>query len=280
MDVSISLVNRLIKEGKYKEAEYESQMLSPVMALIYQSRIAELTGYFDQALKLGTKAFGLAKSSEERLAAAICQAYAYWRLFDFSSGHIILDEVRPELEETTLELNPWRGTYYNIRGLLYWKEDALEEALKNFETALVIREDIGDNSPIAYTLNNLGNTYLKFKDFEKAESYYSQSRDRRELLQHKPAMAASANSFGRLYDAQGNYLAARKQHELCLSLWKEVGNTQFIAKAYRFLAINAANQGLMDDFSEYIHRSTTLFQEIGNSTDVQTNGSLSQKYMT
>jgi len=266
----------LIAQGRYEEALDQAKLLGDHWNLIYQSRVEELTGHFEQALVTAQRSEKTATSDEDHIATAVAKAYACWRLFKFDIGHSVLDTVEP-LVSKTVSSNPWSATFYNIRGLLFWKAGQLDSALTDFEYSLNLRRKMNLTSAIGYSLNNLGNTYLKMNDLPHAEQYYTESLRIREKLGHHPALAASQNSFGRLEDQRGNHDQAFEHHHRCLEIWQEVGNTQFIAKAYRFLAINAYYRKSKDRDS-YLNQSDQLFTKLENTTDLATNERIKQNW--
>jgi tetratricopeptide (TPR) repeat protein len=266
----------LVNMGEYHEAINLLEAIIEPDAIILSnlSRINELLGYFEKALELARQALEIAGDDLSRYISVIAYAYSQWRLFNFEEALSKLSQINK------LSTSPeWKGSYYNIRGLIYWKEGDLELAEREFRLGLTLRRQSGDWNKISYSLNNLGNTYLKLSDYNQADSYFTEALKIRKELGHKPAIAASYNSFGRLNDALRNYNIAKDFHINSLDLWKQVGNDQFIAKSYRYLGINAALSKNQHQALEYFTLSDNLFSQIPNITDLRVNSNLKQQYL-
>ena len=64
---------------------------------------------------------------------------------------------------------------YNSIGVLYWLKGEYQEALKNLQQALRIREEIEDEQGLPMTLTNLGNVYNALGRFEESISSHEKA---------------------------------------------------------------------------------------------------------
>ncbi|MDH5401218.1 MAG: isochorismate synthase [Candidatus Heimdallarchaeota archaeon] len=277
-------IESMIGHGLYQQALdliNENYNTQSVEGLIYSSKIKELTGYFVESLDFAEIAYQQSMKENKPILVAksiVVLSYAMWRL---NRGDEILPVLNEEIEKYDVgdesQYNTVLGSLWNIHGLIHWKEKRLSVALKSFENAHNIRLRSDDKIALSYTLNNIGNTYLAMNMLEMAEDMFTQSMRIRTELQCIPGIAASHNSFGRLYTAYNDHIKANKEYQLSYELWKSIGNIQFIAKSLRYLALNY-KQLDQSKLQIYVSTSNSLFQSIGNTIDLALNNSLFGEY--
>lgn len=257
------LIQLLLQDGDLHYYGKTNAVEKSIYFEVIQSRIFELNGQFDRALMLATQAQEVLEG-EDLAFAHISAAYANWRLNRYENGFLSCKIARELLGSNNDYLI---SNLLNIEGLLYWKQgNHLEKALQCFNHAAELRLDGNWKSAYGYSLNNLGNTYLKLGRYDECLKYYSKAFDLRNSLGSIPAIAASHNSLGRYHDAIGQFDQAKTYHRQCLKLWQKVGNIQFIAKAHRFLGINLKLQG-KTGYSKELINAIELFRSIGNEID-------------
>lgn len=263
---------------------------------MYLSRIHELLGDFEKAHELAISALTAMEKKEEEntvevLYGLIAAAYACWRLNEEHEGQFYVGRAEKILrryynidnpdyvtlvsdaDDRLKEILSMDASLKNIQGLIVWKSSIncinMELAKDLFLDAYEIREMLGERLAASYSLNNLGNTYMKLMEFEPAIKYFQQSLDIRKSLDNRPGIAASMNSLGRYYDGIGDFEQAKGYHEKCAVMWKEIGNPQFEAKAVRFLGINARYRKDMEQAKIYFDQALQIFNELGNKTDIK-----------
>lgn len=256
----------LIHLGEYSRSLVDLD--EPWKSLIH-SRIFELNGRFEEALSTAHEIVDC--EVIEMAFSKIAMAYANWRLNNKSESIIntnhasdLLESGKGRFSEFLISVNK------NICGLIYWKEGLeLKYALNLLEESLVIREKLGFKIDESYTINNIGNTYLKMGDLEKGAEYFKKAFKIRKKLGYPPSLAASENSFGRYYDAKKNYEKALVHHQKSLNIWKLVNNKQFIGKSLRFIGTTQIMMGDKEKGLERYSMALDTFEKIKNSTDVR-----------
>jgi len=87
----------------------------------------------------------------------------------------------------------------------------LERALKNFEQALLIYQEIGDKAGIGKTLQDIGDVYSYRKDYEQALDYYQRALPIQQEIGDDDGEQFTLKSIGSIYYTQGLQLAAQYQ---------------------------------------------------------------------
>jgi tetratricopeptide (TPR) repeat protein len=94
----------------------------------------------------------------------------------------------------------------NIKGLLYFDQSYFQDAIQFFEQAIRSTNPTDDTS----ALNNIGRTYNKMKNFDKAEKYYLES------------LAKNPNNTTTLHNLAQQYREDLGNYELALSCYKKI----------------------------------------------------------
>lgn len=273
--MTLKEVEDFISHGLYDKAiEIIESDPKNIRYAVCLSRIKELNGHFDEAISIARKALNQAIMSFDNVAtihAISAHAYGLWRVFNFEGGINYIDQASDyfNVNDESKEYKAVIGTLHNIRGLILWKNNSLDDALTEFLTALNYRKEVEDMSPISYTLNNMGNAYLTMGHLDFSQKYFEEARNIREELGTKPGIAASYNSFGRLHDMKKEYDTALQYHTKSLELWEEIGNHQFIAKSYRFIGTHYLSMRNVDKANENLNLALDLFQTIQNNIDYE-----------
>ena len=93
-----------------------------------------------------------------------------------------------------------------------------KEALVNFQEALQIRRDIGDNRGLGDTLIDLGNFYDDRGDHDQALQMYKESLQIERDIGNERLQAACLNNIAGVYFAKGQYEDARTYYLQALQL--------------------------------------------------------------
>jgi tetratricopeptide (TPR) repeat protein len=280
--VTKSIIENLIANGHYAKAMSIIDSNVTPTSIILKSRIYELTGHFEKAISTAEEIYYKLlefNNPNHTLEAISALCYGLWRIFDFSKARQFIANGNKMLENGSNDQINFsaQGTFNNIQGLILWKQNHLKSALQKFRASLEFREKSSEPSPISYSLNNIGNTYLLMDDMPKAKFYYNKSLELRKINSFKPGIASSHNSLARYSEKINDYDQALNYHNLSLKLWKEIGNTQFIAKSYRFLGRYYSKINEKDLAQQNYQNAVKLFQSLPNKTDLNITTNLLSK---
>lgn len=93
------------------------------------------------------------------------------------------------------------------------KVKILKKALENYFLSLKIKEELGNNSGIASSYNNIGNIYFKLKNYKDADVYLIKARDLSQKIGYKDCLKDTYLGLTSLDSAVGNYKGAYENHK-------------------------------------------------------------------
>jgi tetratricopeptide (TPR) repeat protein len=120
--------------------------------------------------------------------------------------------------------------------LLLAKQRQFKQAILIYEDILQYDRELGDDTDVAMTLNNLANLYSETNRYEPAEKHYLEALELyRKLVQANPKaylfyVAGILNNLASLYSDTKRYELADKHHLEALELYRKL--TQANPKAY------------------------------------------------
>lgn len=94
------------------------------------------------------------------------------------------------------------------------KVKILNKALENYFLSLKIKEELGNNSGIASSYNNIGNIYFKLKNYREADVYLIKARNLSQKIGYKDCLKDTYLGLTSLDSAMGNYKGAYDNHKL------------------------------------------------------------------
>jgi superkiller protein 3 len=137
---------------------------------------------------------------------------------------------------------PINATTYFTAGLLLEKEGNLAAAADKFNQALELKPDH------LAACNHLGQIYLKFQQYDKAESLYQKT------LKHQPKNTALLNNLAFVYLTQHRYAEAEAELNQALKLDPD------FKRAHVNLGLALAKQGKYDEALTHFRRGCPEFE--------------------
>jgi class 3 adenylate cyclase len=119
-----------------------------------------------------------------------------------------------------------------VKGVIFMELGAYPDALKHFNIALAIAEEINDREGMAMSLNNIGNIYSVQGDYSGALQHYKRALAIDEELGVEQGIATELGNIGNTYLQQGNTFKALEYYERSLKLNKEIGDKYGLAGTY------------------------------------------------
>jgi PAS domain S-box-containing protein len=143
---------------------------------------------------------------------------------------------------------------YNNIGNVFNKQGEFPKALEFYNKSLKVSQEIGDKKIVALSLSTLGDLYknqgqsffetnAKNESYAKSKEYYESSLNIYNEFEDKEGIARILNNLSFLLEKQVEKELnpdsiriqnenIKKQHEICLSIWKEIGNKQGVANSF------------------------------------------------
>lgn len=142
------------------------------------------------------------------------------------------------------------------------------QAIKDFNSALIIYEDIKDLKGQTIAFNALGRAYSFLGSFKVAEEYYKKSIIIKKRLNDKFQIGVGYLNLGEIYEKKENLSDALEYCLKSLNIFKEVNDTTFISKSLNNIANVYYRLELFDKSLEYYHKSLEIMKKQNNIIDL------------
>lgn len=126
--------------------------------------------------------------------------------------------------------------YFRI-GLYYGQQSYYTEALKNFQAALKIDQEIDNRERIAGDYVIIGFVNIHWGNFPESLKYFLTALKIYEDIGCKLGIADAYNKIGIVNRMQGNYVDALKNHLSSLKLMEEIGDKGGIGNSYNLIGM-------------------------------------------
>jgi len=114
--------------------------------------------------------------------------------------------------------------YGNI-GQIFYKKSEYISALKYYDKALMINEELGDKDGKARTYIRKGNVYTAKVDYYKAEELFEKALSINKEIGNKYGISSTLGNLGLLYYSQADYPKALEYYLKSLKINREIENT-------------------------------------------------------
>ena len=115
---------------------------------------------------------------------------------------------------------------YNNIGLVHYEQSNFEKAIKYHKNALTTFEKLGNKLGIANSYNNLGLDYVEINDNENAEKYYNLALDIYEETESKYELANVYSNIGDIYFEQNKIRKAKYYYEKALKIKQDINDKE------------------------------------------------------
>ncbi len=139
----------------------------------------------------------------------------------------------------------------NNIGFLAMYQGDMKNALKNYQSSLLIHQEIDNYNGIAVSLNNIGAVFENQGDIIQALNYYDRSLKIKEKLKNDQGIANSLNNIGLIYSNLGDYINALKAFKRSLKIEQKLKNDNGIGTSY--------------------HNIGLVYSKLGNSKEAEIN---------
>lgn len=120
---------------------------------------------------------------------------------------------------------------YNNVGVAYQSQNEFNKALQYFEKAKTIQKELKDSN-VGITLTNIGNCYLKLKNYPEALTAFKKAEN--EVKSNPRALGEWHNSIGLYYNEKNNNEAALKHWDKAIVAFNSINDKFGIADTYLF----------------------------------------------
>ena len=166
----------------------------------------------------------------------------------------LLETIRDKEEKANI-LTELGGIFYHL--------GEINKALKYYEKALKLDEELGRKEGMAADLGNMGNVYRINGELDNALEYHGKALKLDEELGRKEGMAADLGNMGNVYRIKGELDNALEYYGKALKLDEELGRKEGIAANLGNIGIVYEIKGELDNALEYHEKSLKLDEELG-----------------
>ena len=158
-----------------------------------------------------------------------------------------------------------------LLGIVAWRRDNYPTALKFFNKALDLAEEINDKELIAKAINGIGTVNASISDYPKALDYFTKALNIYEELANKNGIANNLGNIGNVYENLSDYPKALEYLAKALTIYEELGSKYGIAK--NLLNIGTVYQNISEypKALEYYAKALVINEELNNKNGVASN---------
>ncbi|HBE60525.1 MAG TPA: Fis family transcriptional regulator [Cyanobacteria bacterium UBA11149] len=152
----------------------------------------------------------------------------------------------------------------NEEGIEQYNTSQFGEALKSWQAALTIYQEIKDRGGEGAALANIGLAYHSLGNYSKAIEYYQQSLNIAREINNRLGEGQTLTSLGNTYQSLANYTKAIEYHQESLNIAREINNR--LGEGQSLGNLGNAYQSLGDyrKAIEYHQQSLNIAREIKN----------------
>jgi len=158
----------------------------------------------------------------------------------------------------------------NLQGVSWYVRGEYSKAQEYYTRSLKVYEEIGDQSGVAASLNNIGLVAKNQGNNSKALSYYTRSLKIHEQTGNQEDMANSINNIGIIYRDQGDFPKALDQYIRSLKLREQIGDQNGVASSLANIGLIYSSQADYPKALDYFSRSLEIFEKTGDQKNIAT----------
>ncbi|MEM7031886.1 MAG: tetratricopeptide repeat protein, partial [Chloroflexota bacterium] len=121
-------------------------------------------------------------------------------------------------------LASWEARILTNMGITYWRAGDYEKARQSMQKSLVLATKVSDDKLKGTSYNYLGLIHTRLAEYPQARRDYQQAMEIYQRTDDKAGEAGCANNFGLLEVSLGRYEQARQHYEHALSLCQTLGD--------------------------------------------------------
>ncbi len=256
----IRIASKGLKRAREKGSRAEISHFLNLLGLGYhhKSNNEEALKYFKEAYKIDQELGVIAN----KITGFINMSLVYSNLGEFNKAEKILDGLLA-LEEVQNDPEK-KAKIFTTKGSIYKKRGLFPGAIKNYEKALKINEELGNLYGLSVNLNNIGGIYSDLRKFSKATQYLEQALKIRKELGYYRGLVSTCLILGGNNRNQGKYNEALAHLNKALDLSEKISYKDGIGKAFNRIGTVYLAQRKYDKAYKYLKPALEIIKETGN----------------
>ena len=114
-------------------------------------------------------------------------------------------------------------------GMIYFERGEYAIALEHYEASLRIHEELGNRAGMAISSHEIAMVHQKRGDYDAALQFYKSALRINEELRDRENIANSLHQIGKVHQLRGEYQTAQKYYEESLQIEEKLGNRMGVA---------------------------------------------------
>jgi len=159
---------------------------------------------------------------------------------------------------------------YHQLGILAQHRGDYDQATRQYQHALDIREQFGDQADMASGYSQLGVLAYLRGDYDEAARQYQRALDIREQFGDQAGIADSYHGLGMLAQKRGDHDEAARQYQHALDIKERLGNQAGMARIYGQLGVLAEDRGDYDEAARQYQRALDINERLGDQAGIAT----------
>lgn len=147
-------------------------------------------------------------------------------------------------------------------GRAHYYQGEYQNALRRYQEALVVAQEIGDNVLIANSLNNIGVLYFVWGEHDLALEYYLRTLALRLEANDQKGAGHCYNNIAGLHNTAGRIPSALEYFEKALKIFHDLNERSFEASTMNNLGLLNFDQGQYEEAMAYLRKALVLEREI------------------
>ncbi|MHA2288284.1 MAG: hypothetical protein ACXABG_05815, partial [Promethearchaeota archaeon] len=151
-----------------------------------------------------------------------------------------------------------------LKGRVYTRKKDYEQAIKQYKLSLSLREEIGNQVEIVWSLIKIAYVYMlpKIRNLELSSNYLERSLQISEENGHKEILGFTLYYMGTLHRLRGDWDGRIVVNKRASALFHDINNKFMEAKAIGVMAETFYQKGEIDRSIRLYEKSLELFKEI------------------
>ena len=148
-------------------------------------------------------------------------------------------------------------------GTIFYYLGEINKALKYYEKALELHEELSRKEGMAVVLGNIGVIYKIKGELDKAQEYYEKALELDEELGRKEGMAVVLGNMGVIYKIKGELEKALEYYVKALELDEELGRKEGMAVVLGNIGTVYGIRGELDRAQQYYEKALEWDEQLG-----------------
>ena len=159
------------------------------------------------------------------------------------------------------------NAYRNISSA-YFQQGKFDEALKNINNCVKIRELIGNKDELSKSYKNLALVYYYQGNYDKAIETFNSLLKIQKELGNKQGIASCLGNIGIMYSNQGNYVKALENYFSVIKTLESIGDKVGVATSYQNIGTVYFDQKNDEKALESWFSAKKIFEDLGNKRNI------------